>query len=58
MMASTIARVAMAVALGNLIQSFENGNRESFIWAVILVGCNVVTLFEHHHVFFITWRKG
>ena len=58
MMASAAARVAMAVALGNLIQSFENGNYESYMWAVILVGCNVVVLFEHHHVFFITWRKG
>ena len=28
------------------------------LWAGLLVVCGVVILFEHHHVFFVTWRKG
>ncbi len=58
--ASTIAKVVQAVALGLLIETFEDesiGNR-GYIWAGVLVACAMVVLFEHHHVFFITWHKG
>lgn len=52
------ATIVQALALGNLIESFETGNGEGYFWAAILVACGVVILFEHHHVFFTTWRKG
>merc|ERR1712232_247627 len=29
-----------------------------YLWALSLVLCGIVTLIEHHHVFFRTWRKG
>ena len=31
---------------------------EGYWWAAGLVSCGIVTLFEHHHVFFVAWRKG
>eukprot|EP00934_Nitzschia_sp_Nitz4_P006161 Nitzschia sp. Nitz4//scaffold366_size23882//2073//6107//NITZ4_008438-RA/size23882-processed-gene-0.30-mRNA-1//-1//CDS//3329549299//6151//frame0 len=53
------AKIVQAVALGYLIQSFETGEaREGYKWASLLVLSGVVILFEHHHVFLITWRKG
>ncbi|CAJ1947757.1 unnamed protein product [Cylindrotheca closterium] len=52
------ATIIQAVALGNLIDSFETGNDEGYFWAGMLVVCGLVVLFEHHHVFFMTWRKG
>jgi len=58
MCAASAARIVMAVALGNLIQSFIDKSKEGYFWAGVLVFCNTVVLFEHHHVFFITWRKG
>eukprot|EP00977_Amphora_coffeiformis_P028944 scaffold37996_cov191-Amphora_coffeaeformis.AAC.2 len=29
-----------------------------FVWATVIVVCALVILFEHHHVFFYTWRHG
>lgn len=52
------ATIVQALALGKLIESFETGNGDGYFWAGILVICGVVVLFEHHHVFFMTWRKG
>jgi ATP-binding cassette subfamily C (CFTR/MRP) protein 4 len=50
--------IVQAVALGYLIESFENGSNEGYRWAAVLVICGLILLFEHHHAFFITWRKG
>lgn len=58
MFASSAARIGMSVALGYLIQSFGNKSNEGYIWAGVIVVCNAIVLFEHHHVFFLTWRKG
>jgi ATP-binding cassette subfamily C (CFTR/MRP) protein 4 len=58
-MAAAIAKIVQAVVLGLLIESFETGNSaEGYQWAAILVAAGIVVLFEHHHVFFVTWRKG
>jgi ATP-binding cassette subfamily C (CFTR/MRP) protein 4 len=53
-----VARVVQAVVLGLLIDSFEGENDKGYLWAAIIVACGVVILFEHHQVFYITWRKG
>jgi ATP-binding cassette subfamily C (CFTR/MRP) protein 4 len=65
MLIGAIARIGQAVVVGELIQYFSShatsntsSSKEGFIWAAILVLCGLVTVFEHHHVFFITWRKG
>lgn len=53
------AKIAQAIVLGLLIESFETGrSADGYKWASLLVLSGIVTLFEHHHVFFITWRKG
>jgi len=60
MLASSTAKIVQALALGLLLETFEskeNGN-QGYLWAGVLVICGAVVLFEHHHVFFITWRKG
>jgi ATP-binding cassette subfamily C (CFTR/MRP) protein 4 len=63
-----VARVGQAMALGLLIEYFSESTsstssispdrREGHLWAFVLVMCGVVILFEHHHVFMYTWRKG
>ena len=58
MMVAQGARVVQAVVLGLLIQSFEGTNDNGYLWAGILVICGIIVLFEHHHVFYFTWRKG
>lgn len=59
MLASSTARIVMSLALGYLIESLdETSTTNGYMWAGIMVACNVVVLFEHHHVFLITWRKG
>jgi ATP-binding cassette subfamily C (CFTR/MRP) protein 4 len=52
------ARVIQAVVLGKLIESFEGGNDLGYRWAGIIVVCGVIILFQCHHPFQITWRKG
>jgi ATP-binding cassette subfamily C (CFTR/MRP) protein 4 len=53
------AKIVQAVVLGLLIESFETGNSaDGYKWASLLVVSGVIILFEHHHVFFVTWRKG
>ena len=52
------AKIVQALALGMLIESFETGNGDGYKWASVLVACGFIILFEHHHVFFVTWRKG
>jgi hypothetical protein len=54
MFASSTARIVMSISLGYLIQSFIDKSKEGYWWAAILVFCNAVVLFEHHHVFFFT----
>jgi len=58
--AATVAKVLQAVALGLLIETFEDGSiaQRGYLWAGVLVLCAMVVLFEHHHVFYITWHKG
>ena len=60
--AAAAAKIVQAVALGHLIESFETTNTgnddDGWLWAGLLVACGVIILFEHHHVFFVTWRKG
>ena len=53
------AKVSQAILLGLLVDSFEDDNDDrGYIWAGLIVACALVVLLEHHHVFFITWRKG
>jgi len=52
------ARVTQAVALGFLIEYFEGANKDGYFWASVVVVCALVLLFEHHTVFFASWRKG
>lgn len=52
------ATVVQAVALGNLIDSFETGNGKGYFWALILVVCGAIVLLDLHQVFFLVWRKG
>ena len=59
MLAAAVAKIVQAVFLGYLIESFENpSGNNGYIFAGAIVVCGLVILFEHHHVFFITWRKG
>jgi ATP-binding cassette subfamily C (CFTR/MRP) protein 4 len=58
MMLAMTAKIIQALALGLLIESFETGSRDGYKWAGVLVGTGLVILFQHHHIFFITWRKG
>jgi len=58
MFANCTARIVMSLALGYLIESFEKMSNDGYIWAGVLIFCNLIVLFEHHHVFLITWRKG
>lgn len=60
MMIGAAAKVVQAVMLGHLIQSFVNpdGSRKGYLWAGMVVLTGLFVLFEHHHVFFFTWRKG
>ena len=60
MFLSSTAKLMQAVALGFLLETFEETvpTNQGYVWAAVLVVCGAVILFEHHHVFFITWRKG
>ena len=60
MLLSSTAKLMQAVALGFLLETFEQTvpTNQGYVWAAVLVVCGAVILFEHHHVFFITWRKG
>jgi ATP-binding cassette subfamily C (CFTR/MRP) protein 4 len=55
---NSVSTIIQAWALGLLIESFETGNKDGYKWSTVLVVCGLAILFEHHHVFFITWRKG
>jgi ATP-binding cassette subfamily C (CFTR/MRP) protein 4 len=52
------ARVAQAVFLGLLVEYFQGRNASGYLWASLLVICGLILVFEHHHVFFFTWRAG
>lgn len=52
------AKVGQAVILGRLIEYFSGNNDQGYMWASLLVLCGLIILFEHHQIFFITWRKG
>ena len=41
------ARIVQAVYLGKLINSFENGGKNGYTFAGVIVACGLVTLFEH-----------
>ena len=60
LMAAMVAKIVQAICLGQLIESFENdGNKATnYAWAAGIVACALVTLLEHHHVFFVLWRKA
>ena len=53
----SVAKIVQCIALGLLIQSFATG-KDGFLWAGILVSSVLVSLIEHHHVFFYAWHKG
>lgn len=52
------AKLSQAVALGLLIESFEEENGSGYLWASVIVLGGLALLSEHHHSFFFTWRKG
>lgn len=52
------AKVCQAVTLGKLIEFFEGNNDRGYLYAGLLVVCGAIILFEHHHLFYLTWRKG
>ncbi|VEU45153.1 unnamed protein product [Pseudo-nitzschia multistriata] len=60
MFLSSTAKIVQALFLGKLIESFEvsGANTSGYIFAGVIVACGIVVLFEHHHIFFVTWRKG
>ena len=67
MAASSTAKLVQAVALGYLLQTFEeptdiieptSADNRGYLWAGVLVLSGFVVLMEHHHIFFWTWRKG
>eukprot|EP00578_Thalassiosira_sp_NH16_P018260 CAMPEP_0181116794 /NCGR_PEP_ID=MMETSP1071-20121207/22145_1 /TAXON_ID=35127 /ORGANISM="Thalassiosira sp., Strain NH16" /LENGTH=1366 /DNA_ID=CAMNT_0023201071 /DNA_START=81 /DNA_END=4182 /DNA_ORIENTATION=+ len=59
MLLSSTAKLVQAIALGYLLQTFEEeGNTDGYLWAGVLVLSGFAVLMEHHHVFFWTWRKG
>ena len=59
MFCASAARIVMSIALGNMTQAFVDKNgQDAYIWAATIVFCNLVVLLEHHHVFYITSRKG
>jgi ATP-binding cassette subfamily C (CFTR/MRP) protein 4 len=59
MFCASAARIVMALALGNLTQAFIDRNgTDGYLWAGTIVFCNIIVLMEHHHVFYITSRKG
>ena len=72
MLASSTARLVQALALGYLLQTFESSppsdgdddddesrsSRDGYLWVGVLVASGLIVLFEHHHVFFWTWRRG
>jgi len=56
---AAVAKIVQAIVLGLLIESFETGNAsDGYKWASVLVVSGLLILFEHHHVFLVTWRKG
>jgi len=55
---TAVVKIVQAVYLGSLIESFENGAENGYTFASVIVFCGIIILFEHHHVFFVTWRKG
>lgn len=55
---AAVCKMGQAVALGYLLQSFEEENGKGYLWAGVMVATGFVVLMEHHHVFFWTWRRG
>ena len=55
---AAMCKIAQAVALGYLLQSFEEEDGDGYLWAGVMVATGSVVLMEHHHVFFWTWRRG
>jgi ATP-binding cassette subfamily C (CFTR/MRP) protein 4 len=55
---SVIARILQAFSLGYLIQNMAEKSSAGYIWATVLALCNCFLFFGHHHVLFITYRKG
>jgi hypothetical protein len=58
MFARAVAKIAMSVALGFLIQGFMDNSRDGYLWAAVFSLSNVVLLLEYHYVHFINQRKG
>lgn len=55
---AAFCKMTQAVALGYLLQSFEDENGNGYVWAGVMAATGFVVLMEHHHVFFWTWRRG
>eukprot|EP00536_Pseudo-nitzschia_multiseries_P013764 jgi/Psemu1/245584/estExt_Genewise1.C_6110003 len=65
-------KIVQAVYLGALIESFDQQQQQQgatttttttmgdggYEFAAVIVACGFVSLLKHHHVFFVTWRKG
>ena len=59
MFLTVVGKIVQALALGKLVEAMEDETDDSgFVWATVIVICALVILFEHHHVFFYTWRHG
>ncbi|KAL7557087.1 hypothetical protein ACA910_009910 [Epithemia clementina (nom. ined.)] len=64
LMAAMMAKIVQSICLGKLIESFQRGDlsneqkAHNYGWAAGIVACSLVTLMEHHHVFFVLWRKA
>lgn len=59
MFVTVVAKIVQALALGKLVESMEDKTDDSgFVWATVIVVCALAILFEHHHVFYYTWRLG
>jgi len=58
---ASAAHIGQGLALGLLIEYIgkpEEQGWDGWVWASVLVLCGIIILFEHHHVYFNTWRMG
>ena len=53
------AKLAQAIALGSLIETFgDGGGQGGYMWAGILILCAAIVMCTTHLQFFDTWRMG
>ena len=53
-----IGKLAQAVALGKLLQSFEVQDDKGYLWAAVLALSGLICLIGPHHILFFTTLKG